>query len=151
MRLQATALLLVALAIPPAAYAVDPEHGGGAAIPPTGGVAAPDPTTPDPSEPTSPPLVPLDASTPPSGGEKSDQPAASADRPSARSAQDDDGYTEVEVPTPGAEPGSADAGSATVDGSGLADTGLEVPLILAAGISMLGAGLLVLGLVRRPR
>src|SRR5680860_1626226 len=54
MRLQAIALLVAVLAIPPAAYAVDAERGGGAAIPPSGGARAPDPTAPDPTEPTAP-------------------------------------------------------------------------------------------------
>lgn len=150
MRLQAIALLVTVLAIPPAAYAVDPERGGGAAIPPSGGAMAPDPTTPDPTEPTAPPLVPLDATTPPAGGAEIEEPASPSEKPKARAAQDDGGYTEVQVPMPRAEASPEDSGS-SLGGSGLANTGLGLSLMLAAGLSTLGAGLLVLGLVRRPR
>lgn len=151
MRLQAIALLVGVLAIPPAAYAVDPERGGGAAIPPSGGAAAPDPTAPDPTEPTAPPLVPLDAPPEPVGGAEIEEPVPPASQPKARAAQNDDPYTEVQVPMPGAEAAPQDTDSRTLGGSGLANTGLELSLLLAAGMSMLGAGLLVLGLVRRPR
>jgi len=150
MRLQAIALLVAVLAIPPAAYAVDAERGGGAAIPPSGGARAPDPTAPDPTEPTAPPLVPLDAPPAPAGGAEIEEPVPPAKKPKARAAQDDGGYTEVQVPTPSAEASPEDSGS-THGGSGLANTGLELSLVLAVGMSMLGAGLLVLGLVRRPR
>jgi hypothetical protein len=149
MKLHAIALLVAALAIPGAAYAVDPDPGGGAAIPPSGGAAAPDPTPSDPTEPTAPPLVPLDPA--PAGGAEPDESAAPAKKPKAGAAQTDGGYTEVQVPKPGAQDSPGDAGGDTVDGSDLADTGLELSLMLAAGLSMLGAGLLVLGLVRRPR
>ena len=61
-------------------------------------------------------------------------------------------YTEVQVPDARAATAADDgSGAASVADSGLADTGLELSLMLAAGLSMLGAGLLVLGLVRRPR
>jgi len=151
MRLQAIALLVAVLAIPPAAYAVDPDRGGGAAIPPSGGAAAPDPTAPDPAEPTAPPLVPLQAPPEPVRDAKIEKPAPPAGGPAARAAQEDDPYTEVQVPQPRVEAGPQDTGSAALGGSGLADTGLELSLLLAAGLSMLGAGLLVLGLVRRPQ
>ena len=153
MRLQAIALLVAVLAIPPTAYAVDPDRGGGAAIPPSGGSPAPalDPTTPDPTEPTAPPLVPVDASQEPVRDAQIEEPAPPADEPAPRAAQEDDPYTEVQVPMPDAQPAPQDTGSAAVGGPGLADTGLELSLFLAAGMSMLGAGLLVLGLVRRPR
>jgi hypothetical protein len=149
MRLQATALVVAVLAAAPTAYAVDPERGGGAAIPPSGGAVAPDATDPDPAEPTAPPLVPLDASEPPAGGAEIEDPAAPGDEPRARAAQDD-GYTEVQVPMPEAGAAPDDSGSAALEGSGLANTGRDLSLMVAAGISMLGAGLLVLGLVRRP-
>ncbi|MEK6230003.1 MAG: hypothetical protein AABM31_11860 [Actinomycetota bacterium] len=151
MKLQAIALLVAVAAIPPAAYAVDPERGGGAAIPPSGGATAPDPTAPDPTEPTAPPLVRLDGPPVPVGGAEIEEPAPPANKPKVRAAQDDGGYTEVQVPMPGAEADPDDSGSTTLGGSGLANTGLELSLVLAAGMSMLGAGLLVLGLVRRPR
>ena len=152
MRLQAIALLAAVLAIPPAAYAVDPERGGGAAIPPSGGAVAPDPTAPDPTEPTAPPLVPLDAPAPPAGGAEIDESGVRSDKPNkprARVAQSGDGYTEVQVPMPGDEAAPDDSSSNSV-GSGLANTGLKLSLVLAAGMSTLGAGLLVLGLVRKP-
>lgn len=112
---------------------------------------APDPTAPDPTEPTAPPLVPLDAAPEPVRDAKIEKAAPSAGEPKARAAQEDDPYTEVQVPMPEADPGAQDTGPATIGGSGLADTGLELSLLLAAGLSMLGAGLLVLGLVRRPQ
>jgi len=152
MRLQAIALLVAVLAIPPAAYAVDPERGGGAAIPPTGGAAAPDPTEPDPTEPTAPPLVPVEDAPPePVGRAEIEEPAAPARQPKARAAQNDEPYTEVQVPMPAAEAAPQDTDSPGLGGSGLANTGLQLSLLLAAGLSMLGTGLLVLGLVRRPR
>jgi hypothetical protein len=93
-------------------------------------------------------LVPLDARSPAVGGAKADKPAAGARGPAAQASQNDDGYTEVQVPMPEAE--AAPEGSGGLASSGLPDTGLELSLLLAAGMSMLGAGLLVLGLVRRP-
>jgi len=93
--------------------------------------------------------VPLDAPPEPVGGAEIEEPAAAARPPKARAAQNDDPYTEVQVPMPEAAPQATDAPS--LGGSGLANTGLELSLLLAAGLSTLGAGMLVLGLVRRPR
>ena len=149
MRLQAIALLVAVLAIPPVAYAVDPDRGGGAAIPPTGGAAAPDPTAPDPAEPTAPPLVPLDAAPAPTGGAGDQSPPPTApghgQRRTIRTTQ------RCRCRCPRRNRRRDGSGSAPVADSGLADTGLELSLMVAAGLSMLGAGLLVLGLVRRPR
>jgi len=95
--------------------------------------------------------VPVDASQEPVRDAQIEEPAPPADEPAPRAAQEDDPYTEVQVPMPDAQAAPQDTGSAAVGGPGLADTGLQLSLLLAAGMSMLGAGLLVLGLVRRPR
>jgi len=95
--------------------------------------------------------VPVDASQEPVRDAQIEEPAPPAAETAPRAAQEDDPYTEVQVPMPGAEAAPQDTGSTGLGGSGLANTGLQLSLLLAAGLSMLGAGLLVLGLVRRPR
>jgi len=149
MRLFATALL-AALLLAPTAFAVEPTADGGAILPPSGGASAPEPEP----EPTAPPMVPVeeagDSARPaadPAGAVEVDVPAPAA--PKARPSQRDDGYAEVQVPMPGAEPVPDAAGSAATGGTGLASTGLEVSLVAAAGMSLLGAGLIMLGFMRR--
>jgi len=95
-------------------------------------------------------LVPVQPAAESPARVQADEPAQTAPAaPAAEASQSDDGYAEVQVPMPGAEPVPEAAGSAAAGGTGLASTGLELSMVAAAGMALLGAGLMMLGFVRR--